>query len=105
MVKKYNSRILAEVHESAIGMHNAGLISDERMEKYDDLCIEETPQYTPQMIVRVRRQYKLTQSTFASVLNTSVSTVQKWERGINNPSGPCCKLIHLIEKKGISSLL
>jgi len=41
----------------------------------------------------------------AAVLNTSVSTVQKWEVGDKKPSGPSLKLLSLIERKGLNAVL
>ncbi len=35
---KRKSRILAEVHETATGLNNAGLISKRRMAEFDALC-------------------------------------------------------------------
>jgi len=35
----------------------------------------------------------MSQAVFAAVLNTSVSTVQKWEIGEKRPSGPSLKLL------------
>lgn len=40
----------------------------------------------------------------ADMLNTIVSTVQKWEIGENRPSGPSLKLLNLIQRKGIQAL-
>jgi putative transcriptional regulator len=42
---------------------------------------------------------------FAVFLNTSVSTVQKWEIGEKKTSGPSLKLLNLIDKKGIEALV
>jgi putative transcriptional regulator len=39
------------------------------------------------------------------VLNTSVSTVQKWESGDKKPSGPSLKLLNLIERKGLETVI
>jgi len=47
----------------------------------------------------------LSQAVFATVLNTSVSTVQKWEVGDKKPSGPSLKLLNLIERKGLEAVL
>lgn len=44
------------------------------------------------------------QVVFAAFLNTSVSTVQKWEIGEKKPSGPSLKLLNVIERKGIEAL-
>lgn len=42
---------------------------------------------------------------FAAVLNTSLSSVQKWEIGDKKPSGPSLKLLNLIERKGLDAVL
>jgi putative transcriptional regulator len=38
------------------------------------------------------------------MLNTSVSTVHKWEIGEKRPSGPSLKLFNVIERNGIEAL-
>jgi putative transcriptional regulator len=43
----------------------------------------------------------ISQAVLAAVLNTSVSTVQKWEIGEKQPNGPSLKLLSLIERKGV----
>ena len=40
----------------------------------------------------------------AAALNTSVSTVRKWEVGDKKPSGPSLKLLSLIERKGLEAV-
>ena len=46
----------------------------------------------------------MSQAVFAAFLNTSVSTVQKWEIGEKRPSGPSLKLLDVIERKGVKAL-
>lgn len=46
----------------------------------------------------------VSQAVFASLLNTSVSTVRKWEMGDKRPSGPPQKLLDLMERKGSRAL-
>jgi putative transcriptional regulator len=41
---------------------------------------------------------------FAAYLNTSVSTVQKWEIGEKKPSGPALKLLDIVDRKGLKAL-
>ena len=105
MAPKSKSRILAEVHESAEGLRGLGVISDERMREFDALCLDPVPEYEPDTIAGLRKQWKLTQQAFASALNTSVSTVQKWETGAKKPSGASRKLLRILETKGLSALL
>lgn len=59
----------------------------------------------PQKIKSLRESANLSQAVFASVLNISVSTVQKWEVGDKKPSGPSLKLLDLIERKGLEVVL
>ena len=40
-----------------------------------------------------------------SVLNTSTSTVRKWEVGDKRPSGPSQKLLDILERKGLEAVL
>ena len=47
---------------------------------------------------------KVSQAVFAAYLNTSVSTVQKWEIGEKQPGGPALKLLDLGERKGLKAL-
>ena len=99
------SRILREVHETARGLRSAGLISKRRMGEFDALCRLEVKALSPTAIKRLRERANLSQAVFAAVLNTSVSTVQKWEIGDKRPSGPSLKLLNLIERRGLEAVL
>lgn len=102
---KPDSRILKEVREAAAGQRKAGLISKRRMLEFDVLCNLDVDKLSPAQIKALRNKANLSQAVFAAVLNTSTSTVQKWEIGDKQPSGPSLKLLNLIQKKGIESLL
>jgi len=41
----------------------------------------------------------------AAVLNTSLSTVRKWEVGDKHPSGPSLKLLNLPDRKRLEAVL
>jgi putative transcriptional regulator len=56
-------------------------------------------------IKTLRENAHVSQAVFAAVLNTSVSTVQKWETGDKKPSGPSLKLLNLIERKGLEAVI
>jgi DNA-binding transcriptional regulator YiaG len=58
----------------------------------------------PAQIKRIRLKSKTSQGVFAAYLNTSKSTVQKWEQGAKRPNGPSLKLLNLVEEKGIGVL-
>lgn len=104
-VPKRKSRILEEMHETARGLHDAGLISKRRMGEFDALCHLDVHDMPPPQIKALREQAHVSQAVFAAVLNTSLSTVQKWEVGDKKPSGPSLKLLNLIERKGLEAVL
>jgi putative transcriptional regulator len=37
-------------------------------------------------------------------MNTSPSTVQKWEQGKKQPNGPSLKLLNIVDQKGLDAL-
>ncbi len=103
--RKAKSRILSAVHETASDLHRLGFIDKRKMQKYDALCMEPIPEYDAERIRALRKKLRLSQAVLAAVLNTSVSSVRKWEAGDKKPSGPSLKLLNLIERKGLESVL
>jgi putative transcriptional regulator len=93
------------MHETARGLHEIGLIDKRRMREFDALYHLDVHDIAPSEIKALRAKARLSQAVFAAVLNTSVSTVQKWEVGEKRPSGPSLKLLNLIERKGIEVVL
>lgn len=102
---KRKSRILDEMHETARGLHDAGLITKRRMGEFEALCNLDVHEIPPQGIKALREKAHVSQAVFAAVLNTSLSTVQKWEIGDKKPSGPSLKLLNLIERKGLEAII
>jgi len=39
MNKKYQSEAMQVIHEDMKGMHQLGIISDERMSEFDEMCL------------------------------------------------------------------
>lgn len=102
---KAKSRILEAVHETATDLHRLGFIDKRKQQKLDALCLEPIPPYDSEKIRALREHLKLSQAVLASVLNTSPSTVRKWEIGEKHPSGPSLKLLNLLERKGLEAVL
>jgi putative transcriptional regulator len=48
----------------------------------------------PDQITKIREASRVSQAVFARLLNTSVSTVQKWEIGQKKPTGTALRLLH-----------
>ena len=58
----------------------------------------------PEKIKQIRESFHVSQAVFAQLINTSVSTVQKWEIGSKRPTGTALKLLHLIQDRGLSAI-
>jgi putative transcriptional regulator len=101
MAKK---RILETVHETAKGLHKAGVMDKKTMRKFDVLCLPPVKNLSAAQIKRLRTRNRASQAVFAAYLNTSSSTIQKWEQGQKKPNGPSLKLLNLVEQKGLEAL-
>ena len=53
------------------------------------------------LVKETRGKLSVSQAVFARLLNTSLSTVQKWEIGQKKPTGAALKLLHLVQKRGL----
>ena len=97
-------KILDRVHETATGLHGAGVMDTRTMREFDALCLPPVKNLTASQIKRLRAENNASQTVFAAYLNTSPSTVQKWEQGQKKPNGPSLKLLNLVEQKGLEAL-
>jgi putative transcriptional regulator len=104
-MRKKKSPILEAVHETARGLYEAGAIDKVTMREYDQLCLQPVEPLEPEQIKQIREKEHVSQAIFASVLNTSVSTVQKWEIGQKRPTGTALKLLHLVQKQGLENVM
>jgi putative transcriptional regulator len=89
------------VHETARGLHEAGVMDWVTLREFDQLCLPPVEPLEPSQIKRIRESSRVSQAVFARLLNTSVSTVQKWEIGQKRPTGTALKLLHLVRKRGL----
>jgi len=96
--------ILEVVHEGAKDLHGIGLMDDITMREFDALCLPAIKKLSARQIKLLREKNKASQAVFAAFLNTSVSTVQKWEQGQKRPNGPSLKLLNLVADKGLGVL-
>ena len=92
------------IHGSARAMHRVGAIDKATMREFDAACLSVPPAYGPKDIRRLREANKVSQPVFARYLNTSESTVEKWETGAKRPSGMALKLLAIVEKHGLQML-
>jgi len=96
--------ILEMVQETASDLHKAGVLKDQTLRDFDLLCLPALEEFDAEQIKQIRLDNKASQGVFAAYLNTSKSTVQKWEQGQKKPNGPSLKLLNLVAKKGLDVL-
>ena len=53
---------------------------------------------------KLSEKQRVSQPVFARYLNTSESTIEKWEAGVKKPSGMALKLLDIVEKHGLKVL-
>jgi putative transcriptional regulator len=104
MRKQYRSRAMASVHETAEGLHNAGLMDKQTMRRFDQACLTAVRPLTPAEIRALREKEGASQAVFARYLNVSTGLVSQWERGEKHPQGPSLKLLALIAKNGLATV-
>lgn len=96
--------ILDVIHDTAQGLHKAGAMDIKTLRQIESLCLPSVKKYSARQIKRIRLKNKASQAVFALYLNTSPSTVQKWEAGQKRPNGPSLKLLNLVDLKGLEVL-
>jgi putative transcriptional regulator len=101
MRKKKQSSILVAMHETATGLHQAGAMDRVTLREFDQLCLPHVAELPPKAIKKIRQTSNVSQAVFAALLNTSLSTVQKWEIGQKKPTGTALKLLHIVQQRGL----
>lgn len=101
---KFKSDAFEAIHSSASAMFKVGVIDKATMRHFDESCLTKPPAIAPDEIKRLRERNKVSQPVFARYLNTSESTVEKWETGAKKPSGTALKLLAIVEKHGLQVL-
>ncbi|MEI6729969.1 MAG: DNA-binding transcriptional regulator [Pseudomonadota bacterium] len=104
MKNKFKSDAFEAIHSAAQGLYRAGGIDKKTMREFDASCLVSPSDFEPEQIKQIRESNHLSQPVFASYLNTSKSTVQKWESGAKHPSGIALKLLSIVQKHGIGIL-
>jgi putative transcriptional regulator len=101
---KFKRDAFEAIHCAADGLHRAGTIDKGTMRGFDASCLAALPVFAAGQIRKIREQAHVSQPVFARYLNTSESTVQKWEAGTKRPSGMALKLLGVVEKHGLKVL-
>jgi len=84
--QKFKNDAFAAIHASATALQKVGAIDQTTMRQFDETCLAVPTTLAPTQIKFIREQAHVSQPVFARYLNTSESTVQKWESGNKQPS-------------------
>jgi len=101
---KFKSNAFEAIHSSASALLKVGTIDKATMRDFDETCLAATPTIAPAEIKQLRESNKVSQPVFARYLNTSESTIEKWETGAKKPSGAALKLLSVVQKHGLQIL-
>ena len=101
---KYKSDLSEAMHSSAAALHRVGALDKKTMRDFDARHLVVPTQIDPADIRRIRTRNKISQPVFACYLNTSESTIEKWETGAKKPSGMALKLLDVVRKHGLEVL-
>ena len=101
---RYKSPALKSIHAATLGLHKIGAISKATMREFDESCLARPAELSPRAIKRLRESQHVSQPIFARYLNTSESTVEKWETGAKRPSGIALKMLAVVQKHGLGVL-
>lgn len=104
MIKQYNSDALAAVHETALGLSEAGVMDKRTMKAFDEICLTPVKALSPDQIREIRLHERASQAVFARYLNVSTGLVSQWERGEKHPRGASLKLLTLIARNGLQAV-
>ncbi|MFP5277450.1 MAG: helix-turn-helix domain-containing protein [Acidobacteriota bacterium] len=102
---KFKSEAFEAIHSAASGMRRAGAIDKATMRHFDAACLAVPESFAPDQIKKIRESHRVSQPVFARYLNTSESTVEKWETGAKKPSGMALKLLSIVQKHGLKVLI
>ena len=104
MTKQYRSRVMASIHETAEGLHAAGVMDKQTMRQFDEACLTPVRPLTAEEIRALREREGASQAVFARHLNVTTGLVSQWERGEKHPQGPSLKLLSLVAKNGLATV-
>ncbi len=104
MTKQYRSAVMASIHETAEGLHAAGVMTKQTMRKFDEACLTPVRPLTADEIRALREREGASQAVFARYLNVTTGLISQWERGEKHPQGSSLKLLSLVARHGLETV-
>lgn len=102
---------LKDLQEFAHSLNQVGALSDEAMQRADARVkaqelrgkMSKVHAMTGADIKEMRERLGLSQSFLAEIVNMSVVSVSKWERGEKKPNGAALRTLNTLDRKGLSA--
>jgi len=104
MTRQYRSRAMASIHETAEGLHAAGVMDKQTMREFDEACLTAVRPLTAAEIRALREREGASQAVFARYLNVTTGLISQWERGEKHPQGASLKLLSLVARHGLETV-
>ena len=96
--------MMASIHETAEGLHAAGVMDEQTMRKFDDACLTPVRPLSPEKIRLLREREGASQAVCAHYLNVTTGLISPWEQGEKHPQGASLKLLSLVAKHGLDTV-
>lgn len=93
------------INEIAQGLYKAEIIDKKTLRELSDEDLPLLIEYTGEEIQELRKRQKLSQSVFAMYLNISLGMIRSLEQGQRHAHGSILKLLNLVDKHGVSTLV
>ncbi len=93
---KFENTLSEALHSSAAMLHGVGALDKATMRDFDARHLVVPGEIDPAQIKQLREANHVSQPVFARYLNTSQSTVEKWETAAKRPSGMALKLLTVV---------
>jgi putative transcriptional regulator len=95
---------MASIHETAEGLHAAGVMDKRTMRDFDEMCLTPMQPLKPAEIRALRLREGASQAVFARYLNVTTGLVSQWERGEKLPQGASLKVLALVARNGLQAV-
>lgn len=96
---------MSKIIDAMLSTANDLQLSVITIKEIEALQLQQVKPISSKQIKKLRVREKLSQAVFAKILNVTVSTYQKWERGEVEPKGASLKLLSLANAHGASYLI
>ncbi len=93
---------MSEIYDSIMASFEETIKASKNNTLKTTYVIRPVIKYSGKEVKEIRNKLGLTQLVFAGALGVSKKTIEAWESGKNNPTGPALRLMELLVKQEIS---